>query len=202
MKKLLIFSMALVMISFISADKPLTKEEREKATTLLKDTETGVEKAIAGLSEDQLQFRASDSTWSVEGCVKHIAITEQMLWQTVEQALAKPVNPEKRSSIKATDEQVVQMIESRAQKVKTMDPMKPENTPFTSTEDALKSFKENREKLINFVNTTQEDLRNRVIEFPFASFDAYQVILFIAAHSNRHTQQIDEVKAQAAFPKN
>lgn len=201
MKKLLILSMALIMISFAGADKPLTKEEREKATTLLKDTEAGVENAIAGLSDGQLQFQASDSTWSVEGCVKHIAITEQMLWQAVEQALAKPVNPEKRSLIKMTDEQVVQMVESRAQKVKTMDPLKPENTPFTSTQEALQSLKENREKIINFVNTTQEDLRNRVIEFPFGALDAYQAILFIAAHSNRHTQQMEEVKAQAAFPK-
>jgi len=28
------------------------------------------------------------------------------------------------------------------------------------------------------------------------------MILFIGAHSNRHTQQIDEVKADAGFPKN
>jgi hypothetical protein len=172
------------------------------ATDLLKDTESGVEKAIAGLSADQLAFRANDSSWSVEGCVKHIAITEQMLWSVVEKAVQSPATPEKRANIKASDEEVIRMLEDRSHKVKTQEQMKPENTPFTSAEEALKSFKENREKLISYVNSTKDDLRNHVIEFPFGSFDAYQMILFIGAHSNRHTQQIDEVKAQPDFPKN
>lgn len=195
-------SLAFLMFSFIGADKTLTAKERKMATDLLKDTESGVEKAIAGLSADQLAFRANDSSWSVEGCVKHIAITEQMLWSVVEKAVQSPATPEKRANIKASDEEVIRMLEDRSHKVKTQEQMKPENTPFTSAEEALKSFKENREKLISYVNSTKDDLRNHVIEFPFGSFDAYQMILFIGAHSNRHTQQIDEVKAQPDFPKN
>ena len=82
-----------------------------------------------------------------------------------------------------------------------MDPMKPENTQFQSTADALNSIKESRKKIIDYVNTTKDDLRNHVVELPFGSYDAYQVILMIGSHSNRHTQQIEEVKAQAGFPK-
>ena len=201
MKKLLYLGLALVMFSFISADNSLTKKERKMATDFLKKTETGVEKAIAGLSADQLAFQETDSSWSVDGCVKHIAITEKMLWGMVEKAVNSPANPEKRANIKASDEEVIKMLEDRSHKVKTQEAMKPENTPF-ATEEALKSFKEDREKLISYVNSTKDDLRNHVIELPFGSFDAYQMILFIGAHSNRHTQQIDEVKSQADFPKN
>jgi hypothetical protein len=56
--------------------------------------------------------------------------------------------------------------------------------------------------LTDFVATTSDDLRDHVVTLPFGSFDSYQMILFIAAHSNRHTQQIDEVKADPNFPKN
>jgi hypothetical protein len=35
----------------------------------------------------------------------------------------------------------------------------------------------------------------------FQTLDAYQWILFMAAHSDRHTQQINEVKAQPRYPK-
>lgn len=31
--------------------------------------------------------------------------------------------------------------------------------------------------------------------------DAYQLILLISAHTNRHVQQINDVKADAGFPK-
>jgi len=35
-----------------------------------------------------------------------------------------------------------------------------------------------------------------------AKVDAYEWVLFIAAHSVRHTQQIAEVKVNPNFPKN
>jgi hypothetical protein len=83
-----------------------------------------------------------------------------------------------------------------------MDPMKPENTPFKSATEALESFKMNRDKLIEYVKSTDADLRNHVMAMPFGSLDGYQFILFISAHSNRHMQQINEVKANPGFPQN
>jgi hypothetical protein len=201
MKKLTGILMAFMLISFISADNTLTQKERKFATDLLKSTQTALQKSVEGLSDAQLNFKASDSTWSVDGCVKHIAVSEKILWGAVEDALKKPANPEKRADIKVTDDQLVNFLENRTQKVKTMDAMKPENTTFTSTADALNSINESREKIIDFVNTTQEDLRNHVVQLPFGTYDAYQVILIIGSHSNRHTQQLEEVKANAGFPK-
>ena len=201
MKKLTGIVMAFMLISFISADNPLTQKERKFATDLLKDTHKALEKSIEGLTSEQLNFKASDSTWSVDGCVKHIAVSEKILWGAVEDALKKPANPEKRADIKVTDEQLVNFLENRTQKIKTMDAMKPENTQFQTTADAVNSINESRKKIIDFVNSTQEDLRNHVVELPFGTYDAYQVILIIGSHSNRHTQQIEEVKAQAAYPR-
>ncbi|MEI9808855.1 MAG: DinB family protein [Bacteroidota bacterium] len=83
-----------------------------------------------------------------------------------------------------------------------MDPLKPENTPYKSAAEALESFKQSRDKLIDYTKNTDADLRNHVFALPFGSIDGYQFILFISAHSNRHLQQINEVKANPAFPKN
>jgi hypothetical protein len=202
MKQLLSLSLAFLLFSFISSDTPVSKKERKTAVNLLKDTEKGVMKSIEGLTDAQLAFKPAEDRWSVEGCLKHIAISEQMLGGMVEAALKAPANPEKRTDIKVADDELIKNIENRTQKVKTMDPMKPENTPYQSAADALASFKENREKLISFMSSTKDDLRNHVVELPFGTYDAYQVILLVGAHSNRHTQQIEEVKADANFPKN
>ena len=94
------------------------------------------------------------------------------------------------------------MIESRAKKVKTATPMEPQNTSFKSMGDALASFRDAREKLIHFVRTSDADMRNHVVTFAPGSFDSYQMVLFIGAHSNRHTQQMEEVKTDPNFPKN
>lgn len=198
---MLIAVMALMMVSFVASDTPISKKERKYAVDLLKDTKKALMKSIDGLSEAQLNFKASDSTWSVDGCVKHIAVSEQNFLNMIEETMKQPANPEKRADIKVTDEQLVGFLENRTTKVKTMDALKPENTKFTSTQDAVNSIKESREKLLKFVNSTNEDLRNHVITLPFGSYDVYQVILLIGSHCNRHTQQIEEVKANPSFPK-
>ncbi|HEU4575559.1 MAG TPA: DinB family protein [Chitinophagaceae bacterium] len=202
MKKLRMLLPALFLLSFTSVKQGLTDEERKAATDLLSQTEQGVFDAVKGLSEAQLTYKPGPDRWSVEDNAKHIAEAEQQLWTMVEAQIKQPANPDKRSDIKVTDQQVVQMIENRTQKVKTSPQLEPQNTPFKSLEEALASFKENREKLINYVKTTDDDLRNHVLTLPFGTYDAYQMILFIAAHSNRHTQQMDEVKADANYPQN
>jgi len=201
MKKSSILIVALLLFGFTTKNSSLTDQERKTAVDLLQQTEQGVIDAVAGLSDAQLNFKPAPDKWSVLECVKHIAITEQGLWQMTNGAIQQAANPEKRSEIKATDDQVVQMIESRVQKVKTTPPLEPQNTPYKSLDEALESFKTNRAKLIEYVKSTNDDLRNHVVTFPPGSFDSYQMILFIGAHSNRHTQQIEEVKADPNFPK-
>lgn len=202
MKKLLLLFSAVVMLSFSATDNTISKKEKKSATKFLKQTKEGVFDAVKGLSDVQLKFKPAEDRWSVEECLKHIAITEQMLWGMEDANLKQPATPEKRSEVKWTDDDVVKRIEDRSAKVKTMDPAKPENTPYKSASEALESFKQSRDKLIDYVKSTNDDLRNHILAMPFGSLDGYQFILFISAHTNRHTQQIEEVKADPNFPKN
>jgi DinB superfamily len=202
MKKFASIIFALVLFSFSLPTAPLSDKERKDATDLLKKTEQGVFDAVKGLSDAQLKYKAAPDRWSIEECVIHIATAEMALWGKVDSTLKSPANPEKRSEIKITDDKVVPMLEDRSHKVKTNPMLEPQNSPFKTMDDALKAFKTNREKLIAFIGTTNDDMRNHVVTYPFGSFDSYQMILFMGAHSNRHTQQIDEVKADAGYPKN
>ena len=202
MKHRIFLALAILGLACIPATNTISKKERDFAIKLLKDTQLDVISKVKGLSDDQLKYKPAPDRWSVEECLKHIAVTEQSLWKMTDGAIKQTANPDKRSEIKNTDEQLIQMMENRTQKVKTSDQFKPENTPFTSADDALNSFKINRAKLIAYVKTTQDDLRNHVATLPFGQFDSYQMILFIAAHSNRHAQQIEEVKNDPGFPKN
>jgi hypothetical protein len=202
MKKLLFIVPALLLFSFITADNTLSKKERKSAASLLKDTESGVLNSVKGLSDAQLKYKPAPDRWSVEECLKHIAISEQMIWGMIDNTMKQPANPDKRIDIKVTDDDIIKRLEDRSTKIKTMDPLKPENTPFTSPADALASFKDNRGKLIDYVKKTQDDLRDHIASLPIGTYDCYQLILLIGAHSNRHTQQIEEVKADPNFPKN
>jgi hypothetical protein len=200
MKKLFLMASAVVMLSFLVVD-PISKKERKDAIKRLKDTEKGVKEQVKGLTEAQLKFKPAPDRWSIEECLKHIAKSEEMLWHMMDSVVKGAATPDKRSEVKLTDEQVVQRIEDRSTKIKTMEPLMPENIPLKNTEEALESFKKDRDKLVEYVKSTDSDLRNHMVTFPFGTIDTYQMVLFIAAHSNRHMQQIMEVKADPNFPK-
>jgi uncharacterized damage-inducible protein DinB len=202
MKPAGILIIALSLIAYkTKAQSTLTPTERDYATKSLTETEAGVLASVKDLSDAQLKFKPSADKWSVEECVKHIATAEKTLWAMVEESLKKPANPEARKEIKFTDNDLVKAVEDRSHKSKTFAALEPANSNYASVTDALADFKKNREKLIAFVNTTKEDLRNHVSVLPIGTYDAYQFILLISAHSNRHTQQIDEVKTSVNFPK-
>ncbi len=66
----------------------------------------------------------------------------------------------------------------------------------------MKAFEQSRESNMDYVRTTNDDLRDHFFSHPvFGPLDGYQWLLLIATHSARHTAQIEEVKADANFPK-
>ncbi|WP_205509698.1 DinB family protein [Longitalea arenae] len=200
MKKMFFLASAVLMLSFLVVD-PISKKERNYATKQLKDTEKALKEQIKGLSEAQLKFKPAADRWSIEECVKHLAASEEMFWQTLEGTVKMPANPEKRSEITVTDEQLVQKIGDRSTKVKTSDKLMPENLIFKDTDEAFESFKKNRDKVMEYVKSTNDGLRDHITQTPIGMVDSYQLILFTAAHTNRHTQQIMEVKMDPNFPK-
>lgn len=178
----------------------LNKDERKYAVGLMKETYKDALKAVKGLSEDQLNFKAAPEKWSVKECFYHIAATENGLWSMLEGAMKAPVNPEKRAEIKVTDEQFVNMVKDRTQKVQAAEPFQPKNIRYKSLDEAIADFKTSRANHIKYMKTSTEDLRNHVVQMPFGWIDCYQLYLMIGAHSNRHTQQMNEVKASSGFP--
>ncbi len=199
--RLLISLLVITGLAGTLKDTSISKKERKSAVSLMKDTRADLLKSVKGLSETQLNFRAAPDRWSVKECMYHIAISEKNLWDLLETTMKAQANPEKRADIKMTDEQLIKMIEDRSFKVKTMEPFEPKNTPYKTMDEALEAFKMRRADHIKYMKSTTEDLREHVIAMPFGSLDCYMLCLMIASHSNRHMQQINEVKADPNFPK-
>lgn len=181
-------------------DSTITTKERKAAIKLMKDSREDLAKSVKGLSEAQLNFKAAADHWSIKECMYHIAISEKNIWGMIEGTMNAPANPEKRSEIKVTDEQLIKMIEDRSNKVKTNEAFEPKNTPYQLMDEALESYKNMRADHIKYIKSTTEDMHNHIALLPFGMIDCYQICLFMSAHNNRHTQQINEVKSDPAFP--
>jgi hypothetical protein len=102
--------------------------------------------------------------------------------------------------LKKADDAVVAMIPDRSHKAQAPEGLKPTNR-YASPEGAVKHFLESRAETEEFLNKTP-DLRQHVSDSPLGmKLDAYEWVLFLTAHSERHLKQILEVKADPNFPK-
>jgi hypothetical protein len=131
---------------------------------------------------------------------EHIAAAEDFLMGLIQEQVMKAPARTEAADLKAIDDFVLTAIPDRSKKVQAPEPLAPTNR-FGSTKDSLKHFKESRAKTVKFLKETK-DLRGHAIDSPLGKkLDAYQWVLFIGAHSERHTKQIIEVKADPGFPK-
>jgi DinB superfamily len=198
MKKMFFIPLFFLVLSFITADPTITDEERKNAIAYFKETQKALADELKGLSETQLNWKPADSVWSAAGCVEHIAISEKNLFDWYSGIMKAPATPEKRSDVKMSDDMIKTMLTNRGFKVKTREGFFPTGM---SAADALKLFNERRDGLVKHMSETKDDLRNHIAETPLGVVDAYQLLLFLSAHTKRHTMQIAELKAHADFPK-
>ncbi|SHK80399.1 DinB superfamily protein [Chitinophaga jiangningensis] len=176
------------------------QEDRSLLLTQLKETKANLLKEVAGLSEEQLKYKPAPDRWSVIECVEHIYRTEGGLFAWEQQLVSAPADASKRSLIKLTDEQIIAGVEDRSKKAKAPEEFVPAGGQ--TSQQIIAGFVARRDSLINYVMNSKDDLRNHVVEqSPLGPIDAYQLLLLDAAHTNRHTQQLVEVKNSAGFPK-
>lgn len=200
--RLFLLLFAIVSISATKYAATLSKEERKFVVHHLKQTQKELLKSVKGLSEAQLNFKATPEKWSVKECMQHLALAEAGLWMWVDGTLKTPANPDKRTDIKMTDDDVLNGVSNRGNKAQAPENFQPKNARWATMEETVSAFKTERGKLISYIKNTTDDMRNHVsTATPLGPVDAYQIVLLISAHTNRHMQQINEVKANPAFPK-
>ena len=190
---------SLALVGTAARAQETTQADKDKALAYLETTRKGVLDATKGLSEAQWNFKAAPDKWSVAQCTEHIAAAEDFIrGMIVENVMKAPAAPDR--DIAKLDAGIMAMIPDRSTKAHAPEPLVPTNR-FGSPEGSLKHFGESRGTTEDFLKKTP-DLRAHAADSPLGSkLDAYEWVLFIAAHSERHTKQILEVKADPNFPK-
>lgn len=199
MKKIIITALVLVLVSFGIITTGLTDGERKMAADHLLQTQERLTSTLDGLNEEQLNFKATPESWSVAECVEHLTISENMFDGMLQGALKEPANAAMRDSVTMSDEKLIGFISVRDTKVKTPEPFEPTGQ-FGSHEETLKAFTAKRNEHIEYVKTTEDDLRNHYGKLPFATIDGLQIILFMSGHTERHVKQMEEVISHEDFP--
>ena len=179
----------------------VSQADKERALQYLESTKKGVLDATKGLSDAQWNFKPAPDRWSVAEVMEHLAAAEDLLrGMTQEQIMKTPAIPARDADeTRKADEGVLAMVPDRSHKLQAPEPLKPTNR-FGSPAAAQKHFVESRATTEEYLKNTP-GLRAHVGDSPMGKLDGYEFVLLIAAHSERHTKQMLEVKADPNFPK-
>lgn len=200
MKKAALLICAVLCFQIAAFGQTLSDEDRAKGVAYLEKTRQGVIDATKDLSDAQWKFKAGPDRWSVAETLEHITLAEDFIFNNITtKIMVAPAGAADRDTAKI-DAGVLAMVPDRSHKFQAPPPLVP--TGRWTPAETLDHFLKAREKTIAYMKSTP-DLRAHVVsENPLGlPMDGYDFLLFLSAHSERHTKQMLEVKADANFPK-
>jgi len=180
------------MIFSMTETHGLTEKERAAAIAELETSRQRLNRALEGLTEEQAQRRPATDRWSIAECAEHITAAEVFMPKLVTAATAG-------ESVEGTEERddfIRRSIRDRSQAQQAPERSRPRRR-WASLAETLRIFEERRAANLEFVRTTQENLRGRFYPHPFVGMiDCYQWLLSMAAHTERHSAQIEEIRGE------
>jgi len=190
-----------ILITAAALAAPMTQAERDDLLKSLERTRQIYIDAMKNVTDAQWNFKPAPERWSVGECAAHIVATEHALFGFVTDKVMKSPAVE-RATVKnaQTDDGVKSFIVDRSKKAKAPPMLEPKGNPL-SREEAIAKFEQARAKTVEYVRNTQEDLRSHVGQGAQA-MDAYQYLLMLSGHTERHVMQAKEVMASEGYPKN
>lgn len=195
--------LALLVLAMAAAAfaQPLTRGERDRAMSHMQATRKMFLDALSGLSDAQWKFKPDAQKWSIAECAEHVAISEDVLFDMAKKVIAGAATPEKKHLVRGKDETIPEIIPDRSSKRQAPEALLPKDPAARRTAVAA-HFKESRDRNIAYIESTQEDLRTRMTQHRvMGDIDAYQMLLVMSAHTERHVRQIEEIKSNPLFPK-
>lgn len=203
--KVTMAAVVLIGLTGWAEDGRMTPSDLDHARLYLQQTRDEIVGATKGLTPEQWNFKPAPDRWSIAQIVEHIALAQDLILGPIHEQLAKaPAGGERNN--KAVDEAIVSLLPDRTAKFQAPDVLLPTGrwTPAVAMDRLLKNYTQLRTLL-----ETTPDLRDHAIDAPplkavskgaYDSMDGYQWILAAAGHTERHTKQILEVRADPNFP--
>jgi DinB superfamily len=172
--------------------RSLTEQERSAAIAELETSRQRLQWALEGVTEEGAQRQTTRDHWSIADCAEHITAAEVFMPKLLTAATAgEPVQ-----GTAERDDFIRRSIRDRSRREQAPERVRPRRR-WTSLAETIRTFDERRAANLEFVRTTQENLRGRFYPHPFVGMiDCYQWLLSLAAHTERHAAQIEELRGE------
>jgi DinB superfamily len=176
----------------------LSPQERDMLIDLLVSSQSALVSAVVGVSPAEWTRDPGAGRWSIAQCAEHLALSEEGLLAIVRtQILTSPPAVDAAAVVRGRDGVVVSAMRDRSHRSQTFEALMP-RTPAATPAAFIAAFLSRRAATLRYVRETADPLHHHVAPLgPLGDLDAYQWLLLLASHTERHVQQIDEVKQAA-----
>ena len=130
---------------------------------------------------------------------EHIVLAEAMLFGNVQKAISSPPNPAWEEKTKGKTEFIERVMAPRLGKATAPDPIVPKG--HLTQSEVREMFLKQRAEIEKFAKETTVELKQYTVEHPFPVFNtlnAYQWLIYIPLHTERHDKQIAAWRSRRA----
>jgi hypothetical protein len=179
----------------------MTQEERTFLLEQLIGSEARLLALAEGMTAEQWTFREMPERWSVAENFEHLVLFERFIRGVVAKILATPAEPEKMRAVAAKQQAVLGLAVAGEMKIQARELVCPAGR-FADTAELQETLWRERAETIAFAQEVQADLRQHFFaHLTLGDLDAYQWLLVMAQHSDRHAAQIKKVMSDSRFPR-
>ena len=194
MRKRMLAAAFVVAAEAIPTATPITELERQRLIAHMQMTASWLEDEVSSLSAAQAAFRPSATSWTILEVLDHLVVVGPIYWNNLQRA--RPVADGRVGMMEDID--VLWYGIDRTVRETALKSEEPSRT-LRDVQSGLTAYRTQHAKLLEYVRTTKDDLRRRLVERQ--NCDAYQWALLISTHEQRHVLQIRELKAHPKYPK-
>lgn len=191
-------TMAVVLFSLLpltlAPQGQIAAVDRQRLVAHMEMTASWLVDEVSKLSQAQVEFRRAPGTWSILEVLDHLVVVGPIYWQDLQKGVAgkPPALP-----LSSRDVDILWYGIDRGRPEIALATENPKGS-VRDVRAGLEAYRANHARLLQYIKTTKDDLRNRVVERQ--GCDAYQWALLISTHEQRHILQIREIKADPKFP--
>lgn len=154
---------------------------------------------LEGLSPEQWSFKVAPEQWSVADCVEHVAVVESAVLDRLKNQLTEgPADPDAEQK----DALILREVPQRTRRFQAPPILLPKGR-WSTPDEALSAFREARRQVLEYAESkSMEYLRTHFLPHPaLGPLDAYQWLLTVGAHAERHGNQLAEVLQNENCPR-
>jgi len=180
-------------------DKEWSKEDRIYLQSHLQSTLDLIIAETENLDDSLWNWRAGDNEWPVSLIVEHLILHDELFYREAQVLTGLPELPTPLQSDFAPDEVILSYKDITTANTGSSPSYMEPHGRWCSKKEAIDAYVRSRGRLIEFVNSTNSDLRKYYTSSgrgPTKYRDLHQLLLISVAHTMRHHKQILDVKIE------